>query len=131
MIILQILSILLLLIVILFALSIITCRLKWALLVSKSKLPAILLRPHNDWWPIFKWIPRRISALVGGKPPKQLFGSNPKNHHQDVPAAGTWCFSWPFHIASLTVKGKLFGFGIRYNYGDGNYWSLRAVWRSN
>ena len=107
--------------------SIVSWRLRPALFTSKAKLPAILLGNHEDWWPFLRWVPRRLTAFIGGRDPVQLLGTNPRDHHQDVPAAGTWCLSWPFHAAAL-IKTRLFGFGIRRDYVDG-YWTLRAVLR--
>jgi hypothetical protein len=108
--------------------NLISWRLVPAIFIRKSKLPSILQDSHSDWWFFLRWIPRRITALVGGRNPVQLLGSNPKEHNQDIPAAGTWCLSWPFHLAILTRKGKLFAFGIRRDYVD-QYWTFRFVWR--
>ena len=110
--------------------SILSWRLKWTLLVSKETLPPVLSRNHMDWWPWLRWIPRNLSAFVGGADPVQLLGTNSEGHHQDVPAPGTWCLSWPIHFAVLTKNGFIFGAGIRRDYVDG-YWTLRIVCRKN
>jgi hypothetical protein len=114
--------------VLLFALSLITWGLKWAVLVPKSNLPLILRQTHADWWPFLRWISRRLTAFFGGREPAQLMGSNPKDHHQDVPVPGTWCLSWPIHFALLTKGKKLFALGVRRDYVD-SYWTIRFVWR--
>lgn len=138
--------------------SILTWKLKWAVLVKEKDLPAEVLKgKHNDWW-FLKWIPRRWNALIGGrrKYPIQLFGSNKrilkdgitgepvlyngrKVIQQDVPEKGTWCLSWPFHFAALTKGGMLYGFGVRKDYfGDDpdtsdndDYWTLRVCRHKN
>ena len=111
--------------------SMATWRLKWAVLVSQDDLPTDTLKGrHNDWWWILKYIPRSISSFVcykKDKKPKQILGSNPDWHNQDVPAHGTWCLSWPLHFVFRTQKNFLFALGIRFDYHDGEYYTIRAA----
>ena len=111
--------------------------LSWSLipayLVPKSKLPTpTLLRQHEDWPKPFRWINRRLSSFITSNKcnrgaPIQLLGSNPAEHPQDVPAPGTWCLSWPLHFAVRTKSDLLLALGIRYDYFDHGYYTLRLT----
>lgn len=111
----------------LLAASIGSWRMQWAMFIPKTHLPLILLLKHTDYPKGFQWIPRRWTAFLTDKgEPIKLLGNNPKGHHLDVPAAGTWVIAWPFCFAYTTHKGgKLRLPGIRYDYID-NYYDLTA-----
>jgi hypothetical protein len=120
--------ILIMLLVVFPFLSIISWRLRWAIFIPAKKLPPILQGKHSDWWFFFKWIPRRINAFMSSRgEPVQLFGSNPLDHHQDVPAQHSWCLSWPCHLA-IRFKNVMIAIGWRFDYVD-LYYTLRLVFR--
>ena len=110
--------------------SIISWRLRWAMLYPIEDMPCETLKKnHDDWWWFMAWIPRRFTAFLGGRgDPVQLIGTNPPGHAQDVPQLGKWCLSWPWHFAYLSNNWFLFAFGVRRDYWE-DYWTLRLVCR--
>ena len=118
-----------------------------AIFISQKKLSVDLQGKHDDWWPILRLIPKRISALVNIQRdmvkasgtrefPVQILGSNRRILNgvfvQDVPDKGTYCLSLPFHFAKVFKGGFGLAFGIRKTYWttDGKtFWNLRFVCR--
>lgn len=116
--------------------SMISWRLVPAVFISESKIENPVLKGrHNDWWVVFRWVPRRLNALIGKpwKAPHKLLGTNNRaDGHQDVPAPGTWSICWPPHFAILTKAGMLWGLGVRPDYDpNGKYYTLRACRHKN
>ena len=46
--------------------------LRWAVFVHKSERPKILNEKHKDWFWLFHWVPRSVTAFIGGTPRKLL-----------------------------------------------------------
>ena len=96
---------------------------KWAILVKPKDRPPVLNQRHEDYPKGFQWVPRALSAFLSEKPPRQLAGTNPKWHHQDIPKAGTWVLSWPLNFALTTKSNDFYRIGFRYDYND-HYYNL-------
>ncbi len=103
--------------------NVVLFRLKWAVRVPASQRPDPLNNRHNDYlWP-FNWIPRSWTAFFG-EPPRQIAGTNPKDHHADIPADGTWSLTLPFHFAIVTKSQWLVHVGLRFDYqSNGEYYN--------
>lgn len=100
---------------------------KWAVLVNPADRPYPLNLRHNDYlWPM-SYIPRSWTAWISNKPPRQLLGSNPPDHHTDIPLDGTWSLAWPLHFAITLKSGLFFHMGLRFDYND-SYYNIDINW---
>lgn len=105
------------------AFSIVTWRLRWAVLVHPDLLPPVLLTRHIDWPLPFRWVQRRWLAWLGGLP-KKMWGN--ADGHLDITAPGTWAFCWPAFVTLRTRGGWHARAGLRYDYNDA-YYQLSAT----
>jgi hypothetical protein len=94
---------------------------KWAVLVSRDKRPAILNERHSDWPLFFAAIPRAWTAWISDRPPVRLLGTERVEDHLDIPEPGKWVLAFPPYAAVTLRNGWHARIGLRYDYVDGYY----------
>lgn len=116
--------------VVLSMISIVVYRMRWAAFVAPDSRPYPLNLSHDDYpfWPL-TLVPRSWTAFLCDHEPRQIAGSNPADHHTDIPADGTWSLTIPFHFAVTTKTRLLFHFGMRRDYQPQGYYNLDLTFK--
>jgi hypothetical protein len=61
-------------------------------------------------------MPSPIDAI-----PHHIKGTNPIDHHIDIPMEGSWVSAWPWFFAWFSKNRFLIRLGMRYDYNDHYY----------
>lgn len=83
---------------------------------------------HSDWPKLFRWVPRKWTAIEYSVPPVKIAGTERVEDNLDIPERGRWALAGignlkiPVYFALTTKTGWHFRIGLfRFDYSDFYY----------